>query len=96
MRWIREHKLISVLVIVLLILSVIFGVSVLKGGGGNGATGVVNKGVSVISGGFSSVTKAVKDNVSGIFSYKKLQAEVERLEDENQQLRKELAEVGLD
>ena len=29
MRWIREHKLISVLVIVLLILSVIFGVSVL-------------------------------------------------------------------
>ncbi len=96
MRWIREHKLISVLVIVLLILSVIFGVSVLKGGGGNGATGVVNKGVSVISGGFSSVTKAVKDNVSGIFSYKKLQAEVERLEDENKQLRKELAEVGLD
>lgn len=49
MRWIREHKLLSVLITLLLILSVIFGVSVVKGSGGNSATGFVNKGVSVVS-----------------------------------------------
>ena len=32
MRWIGEHKLLSVLITLLLILSVIFGVSVVKGG----------------------------------------------------------------
>ena len=32
MRWIREHKLISVLIVTLLILTVIFGISVVKGG----------------------------------------------------------------
>lgn len=96
MRWIREHKLISVLIVTLLILTVIFGISVVKGGGGNGATGLVNKGISVISEGFSSVVKTIKGNVSGIFSYKSLQAEIDRLENENQQLKKELAEASLD
>ena len=74
MRWIREHKLLSVLITLLLILSVIFGMSVVKGSGGNSATGIVNKGVSVVSGGLSSAAKTIKENVSGIFSYKSLQA----------------------
>ena len=96
MRWIREHKLIAVLIALLLILSVIFGVSVVKGSGGNSATGIVNKGVSVVSGGLSSAAKTIKENISGIFSYKSLQQEIDRLEDENQQLKKELAEASLD
>lgn len=96
MRWIREHKLISVLLMALLILSVIFGVSVISGGEGNGFTGVINKGVSAVSGGLSSAAKAIRDNVTGIFSYKSLQEEIDRLEEENQQLKKELAEVSLD
>ena len=96
MRWIREHKLIFTMIILFLVLTVIFAVSVIKGGGGNSVTGIVNKGASVVSGGLSSVAKTVRDNVSGIFSYKALQTEIERLEEENLQLRKELAEVSLD
>ena len=96
MRWIREHKLISVLLMALVVLSVIFGVSVISGGEGNGFTGVINKGVSAVSGGLSSAAKAIRDNVTGIFSYKSLQEEIDRLEEENQQLKKELAEVSLD
>ena len=67
MRWIREHKLIFTMIILFLVLTVIFAVSVIKGGGGNSVTGIVNKGASVVSGGLSSVAKTVRDNVSGIF-----------------------------
>ena len=73
MRWIREHKLISAIVVILLALVIIFVVSAVTAGSGNGATGALNKGVSFVSGGFSSVVKTIKDNVTGIFSYKALQ-----------------------
>lgn len=96
MRWIREHKLISFLVVILLILVIVFVISVVTGGGGNGATGLINKGVSVVSGGFSSAAKTVRDNVTGLFSYKALQAEIEELEAENEALKKQLAETSLD
>lgn len=96
MRWIREHKLISAILTILLILVIVFIVSLLGGGKGNAVTGAVNKGVSVVSGGLSSVTEAIKDNVKGIFSYKALQEQINELETENEELRKELAEIGLD
>lgn len=96
MHWIKEHKLISALVAVLLILAVIFAVSVFSGGVSNPATGAVNKGMSVISGGFSSVAQTIRENVQGIFAYKTLLEEVDRLEDENEILKKQLAETQLD
>lgn len=96
MRWIREHKLISVLVVILIVLVIIFVVSAVTAGNGNGVTGVINKGVSVVSEGFSSAVKTIKDNVTGIFSYKALQEEIDILKEENDQLKKELAETRLD
>lgn len=96
MRWIREHKLISAIIAILLILVIVFAVSIAKGGKGNPITGAVNKGASVVSGGLSSVTESIKENVKGIFSYKSLQKQVNELQAENDQLKKELAETGLD
>ncbi len=96
MRWVREHKLISVLIAILLILAIIFAVSIISAGSGNAATDFVNKGMSVVSGGFSSVAKTIRDNVSGIFSYKSLQAQIDKLESENEQLKKQLVETKLD
>jgi len=76
MRWVREHKLISVLIAILLILAVIFAVSVLTDGLDNGATGAVNKGMSVISGGLSSAADTIRENITGLFAYKALQEEI--------------------
>lgn len=96
MRWIREHKFTSVLVVVMLILAVIFTVSVLTDGLNNGVTGAVNKGMSVISGGLSSAAETIRDNVTGIFAYKALQEQIKELEQENTNLRQQLAETQLD
>jgi len=96
MRWVREHKLISVLIAILLILAVIFAVSVLTDGLDNGATGAVNKGMSVISGGLSSAADTIRENITGLFAYKALQEEIRHLENENKNLRRQLAETQLD
>ncbi len=96
MRWIREHKLISALLAILLALLIIFCVSVSRGGSSNAATDVVNSGMNLVSGGLSSVAETIKKNVLGIFSYKKLQANVEELQAENDSLKKQLAEAKIE
>ena len=69
MRWMREHKLISALILVLFLLLLIFAASVTAGGRFAHVTAPVNSGVSKISGFFSSAGSAIRDNVKGIFSY---------------------------
>ena len=96
MRWISEHKLISVLITILLILAVLFAVSVFSGGVSNSVTGAVNKGMSVVSGGLSSAAETLRENITGIFAYKALQEEIAQLENENDNLRRQLAETQLD
>lgn len=96
MRWVKEHKLISALITILLVLAVIFAVSVFTDGVNNTATGAVNKGMAVISGGLSSAAKTIRDNVTGLFAYKSLQEQIDQLENENEILKKQLAETQLD
>ena len=91
MRWIREHKLISALLAILLALVIIFCVSVARGGADSSATDVVSKGMNVVSGGLSSVADTIKKNVFGIFTYKKLEADIEELQKENNSLKRQLA-----
>lgn len=95
MRWMREHKLISALILVLFLLLLIFAASVTAGGRFAHVTAPVNSGVSRISGFFSSAGSAIRDNVKGIFSYRSLQQQVEALEDENAELTRQLAEEKL-
>ena len=95
MRWMREHKLISALILVLFLLLLIFAASVTAGGRFAHVTAPVNSGVSRVSGFFSSAGSAIRDNVKGIFSYRSLQQQVEALEDENAELTRQLAEEKL-
>lgn len=95
MKWIREHKLISCLVAILLILVIIFVVTMVSGSENSGVTGAINKGMSYISKPFSAVTNAIRNTVSGMFSYKQLQEEIETLTEENEALRLDLAEAAL-
>ncbi len=96
MRWFGEHKLTTLVLAILLALGIIFGISIARGGSGTEASGVLNRGMNVISGGLGSVAGTIKDNVTGIFSYKKLQAEVESLQEENNSLKKQLTEAKLE
>ena len=94
MRWIREHKLIAGLLAILLALVLIFLLT--AGGAGNdGVTGTVQKGMSYISKPFTAVTRSVRNTVSGIFSYRQLQAELETLTAEKEALELELAQSAL-
>ena len=96
MRWIREHKLISALLAILLALVIIFCVSVARGGTDSSATDVVSKGMNVVSGGLSSVADTIEKNVFGIFAYKKLEADIEELQKENNSLKRQLAEAKIE
>lgn len=88
MGWIKGHKLLFTLMITILILVIVFVVSIFAGPGGNG-------GASVWSGGLTGIVKAVKENVTGLFSYRALQSQVEELEAENLQLQRKLTEAKL-
>ena len=94
MRWIREHKLIAGLLAILLALVLIF---LLTAGSTSkdGVTGTVNKGMSLVSNPLTAVTRTVRNTVSGLFSYRQLQAEVETLQEEKAALELELAQAAL-
>lgn len=98
MRWIREHRLISALATIFLVLLIIFALSVIDEDDGSAESieNVTNKGMNVISGGLSSAARVIKDNVSGLFAYKQLQAEIEELRAENDELKIQLAEARLE
>ena len=87
MRWLREHKIFSTVVAIIIVLIIIIFASFASGGGsnvlGNTFRGIVN----TIEKPFVSIGGSVKDNVTGIFSYKKLQAENDALKKENDKLR---------
>ena len=95
MRWIREHKLIAGLLAILLVLVLIFVLTIAGGGKDSSVTGGVSKGMSYISKPFTAVTRTIRDTVSGIFSYKQLQAQIEELEGEKEELERELANASL-
>ncbi|MCI8608223.1 MAG: rod shape-determining protein MreC [Firmicutes bacterium] len=95
MRWIREHKLITGVLTILLALALVFALTMFGVGKESGVAGIINKGMSYISKPFTSVTKTIRDAASGIFSYKQLQAQVEALTEENKRLEQELVNVSL-
>ncbi len=96
MRWIREHKVLTLFLVILLALIIIFGVSVIMSGKGESTGDVLTSGMSTVSGKLTSAVTTVRDNVLGIFSYKQLQEQIDELQDENNSLKRELAEAKLD
>ena len=96
MRWIREHKLIASLLSILVILALIFTVSMSSGVGGNAVSNVVNAGNSGIAGFFANIGGNIKDGITGIIANKNLKAQIDDLEEQNNQLERELAEAKLE
>ena len=92
MRWMREHKLITALLLVFLLLLLIFAASMTAGGRFAHVTEPINTGVSKVSGIFSKAGNTIRDNVKGIFSYRSLQKEVKLTKQKLDEL-KELAEA---
>ncbi len=98
MKWFKEHKLITGIIALLLILAIIFVVSVMgyhQDNGVSDVTGIINQGMSYISGPLSSVTDGIRSTVGGLFAYKQLQEKVETLTAENEALELALAEAAL-
>ena len=90
-RWIKEHKIISIFVI-LLVVSVALLV-VTKTTGGTVKLGPLNRLYMLIEKPMTTLGTQIKENVSGIFSYRKLLAENEELRAENEALRSEMSQL---
>lgn len=95
MKWIKTHKLISFLIAVILISFFVLIASVASGGKGNIVSNTFNSVFSAIEKPVSSVAGGISKNVSGIFSYRELQAENEALKKENDELKEQLTKTSL-
>lgn len=92
MRWIKEHKLITCIVAVILALAVIFGISLSSGGSGiagKSVNGAVAAGEEVTNSGMSGI----KGVFTGVLRFKELQAENEALRAEVEKLQGEIIEA---
>lgn len=95
MKWIKNHKLISFLLAIILISVIILVGSVASGGRGNIFTNILNSVYSVVEKPVSKVAGGISDNVSGIFSYKRIQNENEKLKEENEKLKQQVTSLTL-
>jgi len=96
MRWIKEHKLISILIAIVLALVILFVVTIFVDSEDNPVSGAISGGMATVSETLSSVADVIRDNVTGLFAYKDLQKQIEELETENADLKRQLAETRLD
>lgn len=92
MRWIREHKIITGIVAVILALAVIFGISFASGGSGI-AGRTIGEAVAAGEDAGNSGVSGIKKTFSGIFAYRSLQEENEALKEEVSKLEQELLEA---
>ncbi len=90
-RWIKEHKIISILVVLLLVATVLLGVT--KASGGTVKLGPLNRLYMLIEKPMTTLGTQIKENVSGLFSYRKLLAENEELKAENESLKNEISQL---
>ena len=87
MRWIREHKIFTTVVAIVCALVIVIFASFASGGGGNFLGESFREVVNVVVKPFTSLGNSAENNVSGIFGYKKLQAENEKLKEDNRRLK---------
>ncbi len=92
MKWFKEHKFIGILLFVLLITLALLGVTV--GTGINGVNGL-NKIYTGIEKPMVSIGDSIKKNISGIFKYRALLAENEKLKEENEKLSNEVVSLTM-
>ncbi|MDD7511661.1 MAG: rod shape-determining protein MreC [Peptostreptococcaceae bacterium] len=95
MRWIREHKLISSLLLVIIVTFSLLVTSIASAGSGNLVTRGINSVVSFFVKPVANVGGTVSDNVNGIFSYRSIMAENNKLKEENAKLKKQVVNLTL-
>ncbi|WP_425757006.1 rod shape-determining protein MreC [Ihubacter sp. rT4E-8] len=95
MKWIKNHKLISFLLAVILLSLIVLVASVASGGRGNFISNLAGSIYSAIEKPVSGVAGGISDRVSGLFSYRDIQKENDRLKKENENLKQELAAMTL-
>ena len=81
MRWIGRHKLITAVICIIIVLLTVVVVSYLSAGGASIVGNGVEKALITIQQPFSKATSGAKDASKGIFKYKSLQEENEKLQD---------------
>ena len=91
MKWIRNHRLVSVILIIFLIALIILGVTVKSGG--SSKVGIFNKLYMAIEKPFATLGTSLRKNVSGVFSYRELMEENEALREENDRLKSEMSQL---
>ena len=92
-KWIKEHKIITIIAVLLIVSAVLLGVT--KSSGGTVKLGPLNRVYMLIEKPMTTLGTKIKENVSGIFSYKKLIEENDELRAENEALRREVSQLAL-
>lgn len=87
MRWIREHRVFSTVVAILVVLVMIIIISFTSGGGGSVISEGFRNVVAAVEKPFVSVAGSIRENVTGMFSYRSLQEENEKLQEEIAELK---------
>lgn len=95
MRWISSHKILALILAIAVIAVAMFAFSLFSGGKGNAVTSLLNSGISKVNGLLHGASSDIKGAVSDIFSYKELRERIDELENENAELKAELAENSL-
>lgn len=95
MRWIKEHKLISVLIAILVASLIMLGISVSVRKSDSGGGNFVNRIYVAIEKPMVSFGRSISENVKGMFSYRELMAENKALKEENEKLQKEVTQHAL-
>jgi rod shape-determining protein MreC len=92
MKWIKEHKLISLLLAALILAVIILGITYAAG---RSKAGVFNSIYISLEKPMTNLGTKIKENVSGLFSYKKILKENESLKKENGELKEKLNKMAL-
>ncbi|MCQ2551382.1 MAG: rod shape-determining protein MreC [Clostridia bacterium] len=90
MRWIRDHKLISILIVVILVTTVLLIFAVDSKGVGNRSTSLVNSVVTTIEKPFIAIGEGISERAENIFNAGTLREENEKLKEENALLKAKL------
>lgn len=91
-KWIKEHKIITIIAVLLMVSVVLLGVT--KSTGGTVKLGPLNRIYMLIEKPMTTLGTQIKEHVSGIFSYRKLLEENEELRAENEALRSEVSQLA--
>lgn len=95
MRWIKEHKLISTLIVVILISTLLLLSALDSKGVGNESTGFFGSIVTTIEKPFVNLGNAISEKTSNIFSADKLAEENKYLKEENAKLKAKLRDNSM-